>query len=255
MYIYKISNTVNNKIYIGQTIRPIEERFRRHINDAMNNILDTHLARAIRLYGPDKFRIEIIDTAESQEELTQKEHNYIIQYDTINSGYNETAAISKCGGNTYQSKTEEEMAAIKDKIRQTKLGGKNPHATKVKCHNVETNEELFFDSMSECVNFFGRDNHRFISSRCRGEIKSLYNGKWEFAYQDQEYNHFTLLPNEKRSKRVKVLNLETKEELTFNTAKDADRYCGFGLDYTSKKFKKIGVNTFIRDKYQLTLLD
>ena len=41
MWIYKIVNDINSKIYIGQTINPIEERFRRHINDAMNNILDT----------------------------------------------------------------------------------------------------------------------------------------------------------------------------------------------------------------------
>ena len=38
MYIYKITNIQNNKVYIGQTIRPIKERFHRHKNDAMNNI-------------------------------------------------------------------------------------------------------------------------------------------------------------------------------------------------------------------------
>ena len=100
MYIYKISNSVNNKIYIGQSIRPVEDRFRRHINDAMNNKLDTHLARAIRLLGPDKFKIEVIDTATSQEELTQKEHDYINKYNSIENGYNETDATSTCGGNT-----------------------------------------------------------------------------------------------------------------------------------------------------------
>ena len=43
MWIYKITNIQNNKVYIGQTIRPIEQRFHRHLNDALNNILDTHL--------------------------------------------------------------------------------------------------------------------------------------------------------------------------------------------------------------------
>lgn len=117
MFIYKISNTVNDKVYIGQSVRPIEERFHRHINDAMNNILDTHLARAIRLYGPDKFYIEELDTANSQEELTQKEHDYIVKYNSVEKGYNETDAMSKCGGNTYKSKTVEEMDEIKEKIR------------------------------------------------------------------------------------------------------------------------------------------
>ena len=133
MFIYKISNSVNNKVYIGQTIRPIEERFARHINDAMNGILDTHFARAIRLYGPDKFSIELIDTATTQEEVTQKEHDYIIKFNSVEEGYNETDAISKCGGNTYKSKTKEEMEVIKEKIRSSKLGGKNPHSRKIKC--------------------------------------------------------------------------------------------------------------------------
>lgn len=255
MFIYKISNVINNKVYIGQTIRPIQERFHRHINDAMHDIIDTHFARAIRAYGPDKFFIELLDTAETQEELTQKEHDYIVQYNSIEEGYNETDAISKCGGNTYKNKTEQEMEIIKAKIRQTKLGGKNPHATSVKCRNVETEKELFFDSMAECAAYFHKDNHQFISRRCRGEIKNLYEGKWEFAYQNQEYGLFSARPNAKRTKRVEVLNLETQEKKIFNTMKDVDRYCGFGLDYTSKKFKATGKKELYRNQYKLTLLD
>lgn len=212
MFIYKISNTVNNKVYIGQSIRPVEERFKRHINDAMNGVLDTHFARAIRLYGPDKFHIEIIDTAASQEELTQKEHDYIVKYNSVEDGYNETDAISKCGGNTYKSKTEEEMNVIKEKIRETKLGGKNPHAAGVKCKNVETEQELFFDSMAECAKFFGKDNHQFISRRCRGTIKNLYEGKWMFAYKDAEYGNFSAIPNASRAKRIEVVDTVTQEK-------------------------------------------
>ena len=63
MWIYKITNIQNNKVYIGQTIRPIEQRFHRHLNDALNNILDTHFARAIRYYTPNSFTVETIDTA------------------------------------------------------------------------------------------------------------------------------------------------------------------------------------------------
>lgn len=255
MFIYKITNTINDKVYIGQTIRPIQERFHRHINDAMNNILDTHLARAIRLYGPDKFLIEIIDTALTQEELTQKEHDYIIQYNSIEKGYNETDAVSKCGGNTYKNKSENERNEIKEKIRQTKLGGKNPNAAKIKCRNIETQVELFFDSMAECATYFHKDNHQFISRRCRGEVNNLYEGKWEFAYQDQEYNTFSSRPNATRTKRVEVINLDTQEKQVFNTMKDVDRFCGFGLNYTSKKFKATGAKELYRNQYKLILLD
>ena len=159
MYIYKISNKINDKVYIGQSINPIQERFKRHINDAMNNLLDTHFARAIRLYGPENFYIELIDTANDQIELTQKEQFWIRYYNAVKEGYNETDAISKCGGNTYKSKTNEEKEIIKEKIRQTKLGGKNPNATKIKCYNVETEKEYFFDSMAEAKAFFHQSNH------------------------------------------------------------------------------------------------
>ena len=78
MWIYKITNIQNNKVYIGQTIRPIKQRFHRHLNDALNNILDTHFARAIRKYGKDSFIIEEIDTAQTQDELNKKEQVYEI---------------------------------------------------------------------------------------------------------------------------------------------------------------------------------
>ena len=187
MYIYKITNKINNKVYIGQTIRPIEQRWNRHINDALNNILDTHFARAIRYYKPENFIVEIIDTANSQDELNKKEQYWIQFYNATIDGYNETDAISKCGGNTYKSKTPEEMQKISEKIRQSKLGGKNPHSTKVKCKNINTNEEYHFDCQADMSKFFNEKNHQFISRRCRHQIKCLYKNEWLIAYENDEY--------------------------------------------------------------------
>ena len=154
-YIYKISNIQNNKMYVGKTTNSIENRFKRHLNDALSNRLDTHLARAIRKYGKENFFIEEIDTANTQEELNEKEQYWIKYYDSVTNGYNETDAISKCGGNTYQSKTEEEMKIIKDKIRQTKIGSKNPMAKKIKRINILTNEVDIFDTIISCAKACG----------------------------------------------------------------------------------------------------
>ena len=186
MWIYKIINIQNNKVYIGQTIRPVEQRFQRHINDALNNILDTHFARAIRKYGKDSFKVEIIDTAQTQDELNQKEQYWIRQYDSVNKGYNETDAISKCGGNTYQSKTEEEMNIIKNKIRQTKLGAKNPMARKVKRINIKTNEVDIFDTVIACAQACGIKNGKTsITTRLNGQIKSPFKNTWMFEYYEE----------------------------------------------------------------------
>ena len=179
MWIYKITNIQNNKCYIGQTIRPIEQRFHRHINDALNNILDTHFARAIRKYGKDNFIIEEIDTAKTQEELNQKEQYWINYYNSIEEGYNETDAISKCGGNTYKSKTQEEMNVIKEKIRQTKIGSKNPMARKIKRTNIKTNQIEIFDTIISCAKACGITNGKTsISTRLNGQIQSPYKNTW-----------------------------------------------------------------------------
>lgn len=186
MWVYKITNIQNNKCYVGQTIRPVNQRFHRHINDAMNNILDTHFARAIRKYGKDSFTIEIIDSATTQEELNQKEQYWIRYYNAVKEGYNETDAISKCGGNTYQSKTEEEMEEIKEKIRQTKLGAKNPMARKIKRTNILTNEVDIFDTIISCARACGiKSGKTSITTRLNRQRTSPYKNTWIFEYCDE----------------------------------------------------------------------
>ena len=184
MWIYKISNDINNKVYIGQSSRNVKERFTRHLNDAMSNRLDTHFCRAIRLYGPEHFSVEVIDTANSQEGLNQKEHNWIIFYSSVKNGYNETDSILKSGGNTYLSKTEEEMNDIKEKIRQTKLGDKNPNHRKVIQTDILTGETMIFGSMQESARYHKVKNKAFIAKRCNGEIKVPYHNRYMF----EDYN-------------------------------------------------------------------
>ena len=186
MEIYKITNKINGKVYIGQTIRPVQYRFHRHINDAMRNIIDTHFARAIRKYGSDQWLLEVIDNAETREELNQKEQYWIQYYNSVEEGYNETDAINKCGGNTYRSKTEEEMEVIKEKIRQTKIGNKNPMAKKIKRINIQTGEIDIFETIINCAKACGINNGKTsITTRLNGQIKSPFKGKWLFEYYDE----------------------------------------------------------------------
>ena len=200
MYIYKITNKVNGKVYIGQSIRPIEQRFQRHINDAVNNILDTHFARAIRKYGKENFYIELVETCDNQTELNLREQYWIRKYDSINNGYNETDATSKCGGNTYMSKTESEMKEISEKISKTKLGSKNPHSRSVKVFNIVTNEEKVFDTVNDCRKFFNEKNHRFITTRVTGLTKSLDKNEWKIAYTEDEYREFSIGVHRERTR-------------------------------------------------------
>lgn len=59
-YIYKITNNINQKIYIGKTSQSIDKRFRSHINNARNHI-NRYLYDAMNKYGYENFTIEEIE--------------------------------------------------------------------------------------------------------------------------------------------------------------------------------------------------
>ena len=81
--VYKITNLINGKLYIGQTIRTIEERFNDHIYD------DSNIGNAIREYGCENFSIEVIEKCKSKEELNAYENYYIAYFDSKEpNGYN-----------------------------------------------------------------------------------------------------------------------------------------------------------------------
>lgn len=258
MFIYKITNIQNNKIYIGQTTGTIQARFRRHINDALNNILDTHLARAIRKYGKENFVVEQIDTASTLQELTQKESYWVRYYNTLELGYNEVDPIYRSGGNTYQSKTKEELAIIGEKIRATKIGGLNPNARKIKCKNINTNEELHFDSLSEAQNYFGESNHNFITRRCRGLIKCLFRKEWMFAYEEEQYsNNYTIEKVHGMGKKVKVIDLISSEIKEFANFSEAERYYNVPIKaFRGCAAAKRGEKEFVvKKQYNIILLE
>lgn len=86
-FIYKITNTINNKIYIGQTTRNLSSRISEYKKNHTNN---NHLNNAFLKYGFENFKFEIIDTAKDLADLNLKEINYIKEYNSIDKkiGYN-----------------------------------------------------------------------------------------------------------------------------------------------------------------------
>lgn len=72
--IYKITCLSIGKIYIGQTIKDVHKRLSEHfkVSDRPRTY-KSYLYNAINIYGKDNFTIESIDSAETREELNQKE--------------------------------------------------------------------------------------------------------------------------------------------------------------------------------------
>lgn len=256
MFIYKITCLINNKIYIGQTINSIDHRFKRHIQDAESGRLDTHLARAIRKYKPENFVVELVDTASSQEELTQKEYYWIHYYNSIEDGYNETDSFYKSGGNTYKSKTKEEMKNIGNKISKSKLGAKNPHSHKVKCKNVNTGEEHHFDTNKAMQDFFKESNHNFITRRCLGKTKCLYKKEWLIAYEENNYpTDFTIEKGSRKAKRIKLIDLSNDMEYNFPSFAAAERFFNLPQKGLSGSAYRKGKHFICYNRFEITVLD
>lgn len=87
MVVYKITNTINGKMYVGQTRKNVEDRFRQHINDAIAG-RGHYLHRAIRKYGIDNFTIEVLAETDDENELNRLEEYYIRSLRTVECGYN-----------------------------------------------------------------------------------------------------------------------------------------------------------------------
>lgn len=84
--IYKITNTFNNKRYIGQTKQDIKRRLSQHLS--MSNGC-RRLHEAVLEFGKEYFKIELIDQAETIQEAYRKEVNWIDRENTIYpNGYN-----------------------------------------------------------------------------------------------------------------------------------------------------------------------
>ncbi len=86
MYIYKITNKVNGKEYIGQTTSTITKRWREH---CVPDSPCLNIGRAIQKYGKENFTIDVIAEAESIEELNTLESYFIQNLNTMApTGYN-----------------------------------------------------------------------------------------------------------------------------------------------------------------------
>jgi group I intron endonuclease len=114
MQVYLITNKVNGKQYVGQTVKRLSSRWSEHKCSDTN----TRISRTIRKHGAENFTIETLHTCETKEEMDFVEMFYIalLNTKTLN-GYN----ITDGGEGTHGMYPSPETV---EKMRQAKLGKK-----------------------------------------------------------------------------------------------------------------------------------
>lgn len=261
MYIYKITNKINNKIYIGQVYnKTIYDRFERHINEASPNSR-SYIGRAINKYGAENFVCELIDTASSLKELNQKEIYWIAYYNSTNKNIGYNLTLGGDGGNTYLCKTEKEMKIIKEKISNSNKGINNGQSKQIKALNVNTKEVIHFDTLGDACKYFNHKQKGSFVAHCNHIAKYLWRKEWTFAYENDDfyYKHLEVeYDNSARNgKKVKVINLLTNEEQIFNSLSKLELFLKNKnlLDYSIYKLQFDSNNECIFNNFKIILLN
>ncbi len=202
-WIYKIINTTNNKIYIGQTRTSIQKRFKQHIASSKNpksSTYTTYFNAAIRKYGEPIFKVECLlkITAYSESSrivlLDTFERFYIKKYKSnINTfGYNSTE-----GGQMVCSSKQKITESLRNKIKHTECcveGCSKSHFAKGYCSkhysqlykynrikertHLTKNEIVLFQDHAE-VKLYDKDND-FIQTVLIDleDVDKIKNYKW-----------------------------------------------------------------------------
>ena len=86
-YIYIIKNKINEKVYIGQTLLSVEERFKQHTKPS-NSKKHYKIYKAMNKYSVENFYYEILESDVSEEDINEREIFWIEKYDSFKNGYN-----------------------------------------------------------------------------------------------------------------------------------------------------------------------
>lgn len=125
-FIYKITNKINGKVYIGLTTVGVEERWRGHIRDI--DRLERHLYKSMKKYGIENFTVEKIDETDDFAKLGELERKYIKEYNSTdgNCGYNVThgGESNQLDGNPRARLTVEDVEDIRNIYSECKVGCK-----------------------------------------------------------------------------------------------------------------------------------
>jgi group I intron endonuclease len=119
MLVYKITNEINKKVYIGQTIQSLNDRIHGYKDEMYRTERIRPIIAAMKKYGFEKFHFEILkDNITTKEELDNTEIKYIQKFNSTDKkhGYN-----IENGGNSVGKHSEE----TKRKISEAQKGNKN----------------------------------------------------------------------------------------------------------------------------------
>ena len=164
--IYKITNRINGKSYIGLTTVSLQRRWGQHIYSSKTK--NYPLYYSIRKYGIEKFSIEVLCICYSKEELDNEENEYIKKYNSKNRDFGYNLRDGGNGGNLSEE--------TKKKISLSKIGISRSEETKEKLSKANLGKTVSEDIKDKIGNAFRGDKNpnAILNKKEVDEIRYLY---------------------------------------------------------------------------------
>ena len=125
--LYVITNSVNDKVYVGKTYKSIEERFKEHIKESKRErSKNRDIYKAMNTLGVYKFHINLLGQFD-EGLLEEKECEYIKLYDSYRNGYNNTLGGD---GKRYVEFTDEEAIETYNRCKSVRKACKELNCDK-----------------------------------------------------------------------------------------------------------------------------
>ena len=191
--IYKIINNINGKVYIGSTTNSFYKRWQAYKNLYKQGINKKFL-NGIEKYGADNFIFSIIEVIDRCEDIRKKEEQYIVEYNSVVSGYN--IKYTGNGGNGGANKGKQYPKPSSDVIERraaniskslkgrnkspqhclaisnSKKGCKPPHSFVFSLYDTVEKRTLSFSSATEAAKKLGCSIEQ-VCSLVKGKSKIL----------------------------------------------------------------------------------
>lgn len=203
-YIYQITNKINNKIYVGKTLKTVEERWKEHCQDFNKPKNEKRpLYDAMQKYGIANFFIEPLEEV-TVFDINEKEQYWIELLGSFKYGYNATKGgdgkhyadydliykLFNEGKNNLeiQNMTNYDRATITKALELQGVSqeerlkrGRQVIEKSVVMIDKDTEEDIrIFSSINKAYQFLNKQHSGHIASVCNGKRKTAYGYKWKY---------------------------------------------------------------------------
>lgn len=196
MYIYKVTNIINGKSYIGKTTKSVDERWKLHLSDMKKKNDNNYFHNAIRKYGNENFEKSVIYECDDINILNLMETFKIMVNHTHKSegGYNVT-----WGG-------EDNPMSHYDIIEKMRNGI-------IKAWSNPNNYRRFCNSMKgKQVKPFTTSHKENISKSMMGSNNPMYNKQWsDDSLKKRSKNMYRITHSNGKIENTNVLSIWCKQ--------------------------------------------